>query len=142
MRRVGGGGRKSRAPREQEPARSSPVMGMQARCRAHSQRTAQFCCITQYLLLWVPLPACQSCGLSSVNSVHSLRPDSKVTDSVMKLALPFRLVVILASPLYGVHTVRTCYSRAAALLFKKYICVCVCVCVCACIIYLFDCVVS
>ena len=37
----------------------------------------------------------------------------------MKLALPFYLVVILASALYGVHSVSTRYSRAAALLFKK-----------------------
>ena len=35
----------------------------------------------------------------------------------MKLALPFYLVVILASALYGVHSVSTRYSRAAALLF-------------------------
>ena len=37
----------------------------------------------------------------------------------MKLALPFYLVVILASALYGVHSVSTRYCRAAALLFKK-----------------------
>ena len=123
MRRVGGGGRRAGAVR----AGACPLLAGDE--DVHSQRSAQFCCITQYLLLWVPLPACQSCGLSSVNSVHSLRPDSKVTNSVMKLALPSQLVVILASPLYGVHTVRTCYSRAAALLFKIYVCVCVCVCV-------------
>ena len=39
----------------------------------------------------------------------------------MKLALAFQLVVILASALYGVHSVSTHYSRAAAILFKKEI---------------------
>ena len=37
----------------------------------------------------------------------------------MKLALPFQLVVILACALYGVHSVSTRYSRAAALPLKK-----------------------
>ena len=37
----------------------------------------------------------------------------------MKLALAFQLVVFLASALYGVHSVSTRYSSAAAILFKK-----------------------
>ena len=57
----------------------------------------------------------------------------------MKLALAFQLVVILASALYGVHSVSTHYSRAAAILFKKEI---IYIYIYIKFIYLFDFVVS
>ena len=59
----------------------------------------------------------------------------------MKLALAFQLVVIHASALYGVHSVSTHYSRAAAILFKKEI-LYIYIYIYIKFIYLFDFVVS